>query len=79
MNDETKISCEEALERLFDYLDQHLDDAHRHEMEAHLSVCRSCYSRVEFEQRLQRNLRDTGAEAAPQSLHDRVAGLMKRF
>ena len=79
MNDTTKINCEEALERLFDYLDQNLEDGRRHEMEVHLSVCRSCYSRVEFEQRLQRNLRETGEQTAPRSLQDRVAGLMKRF
>ena len=79
MSKDTKISCEEALERLFDYLDRNLDDGHRHEMETHLSVCRSCYSRVEFERHLQRNLRETGEQAAPRSLHERVAGLMKRF
>ena len=46
------IDCEEALRRLFEYLDAELHgDPHR-EMEQHLERCRSCFSRAEFEKRL---------------------------
>ncbi len=73
------IACEEALTRLFDYLDKQLDDNQRQEMEHHMSVCRSCYSRVEFETRLQHNLRATGEEPVPERLQQRVHRLIKQY
>lgn len=76
MNDTDNIGCEEALRRLFDYLDRELD-AHAHgEMERHLSRCRSCFSRAEFERRLQQRLRATAAAQAPERLQARVKRLL---
>lgn len=75
----TIIGCEEALRLLFSYLDRELD-AHRHaEVERHLSICRSCYSRAEFEKHLKTRLRDTGSEAVPAALKQRIKKLISSY
>lgn len=70
------IGCEEALRRLFDYLDHELDESRRAEMEQHLKVCRGCYSRVEFEKRLKGRLATVGAEAPPSDFERRIRKLL---
>ena len=73
------IGCEEALRRLFDYLDHELDESRRAEMEQHLKVCRGCYSRVEFEKRLKHRLATVGAEAPSSDLERRIRKLLGNF
>src|SRR5439155_24359279 len=51
MNQARVIDCEEALRRLFEYLDAELHGELEREMAQHLERCRSCFSRVEFEKR----------------------------
>ena len=76
MTETDNISCEEALRRLFDYLDRELD-AHAHgEVEQHLHRCRSCFSRAEFERRLKERLREASQAQAPRRLQARVKRLL---
>lgn len=79
MNEASDISCEEALERVFAYLDHDLDEHARGEMERHLHRCRGCFSRTEFERRLKAQLRDTGRIDAPAALQTRIGQLLRRF
>ncbi|MGH8727352.1 MAG: anti-sigma factor family protein [Burkholderiales bacterium] len=76
----TKIeSCEEALKNLFAYLDQELEEHDREAMDAHLHDCRSCYSRAEFEKRLKTRLAQSGSEAPPVELRERIRKILKQF
>lgn len=76
MDDDKLISCEEAMKRLFEFLDNELDD-HRHdEMEKHISHCRSCYSRSQFEKRLKQRLGEIGHHKASERLHNRIKQLI---
>lgn len=70
------ISCEEALRRLFDYLDRELEPHAHGEMEQHLRRCRSCFSRTEFERRLKQRLRESAQESVPERLQARVKRLL---
>ncbi len=79
MSDIQAIGCEEALRRLFDYLDHELDGSRRAEMEQHLKVCRGCYSRVEFEKRLKHRLATVGAEAPSSDFERRIRKLLGNF
>ena len=79
MKDKPTISCEEALKRVFEYLDHALAEAEHCEIEDHLSVCRGCYSRVEFERRLKDHLRGVGEEKAPPALQQRIRGIVKKY
>ncbi len=79
MSDKQAIDCEEALKRLFEYIDHELN-GHRHEeMEDHLSRCRSCYSRMEFETRLQRHLKSAARQTAPGELQNKIKNLIRKL
>ncbi len=79
MNDIRLINCEEALQRLFDYLDHELDETRHAEMEQHLKICRGCYSRVEFEKRLKVKLSGAGAEKPATEFEQRIRKLIGNF
>lgn len=79
MNDIKLIGCEESLRRLFDYLDHELDGPRHAEMEQHLKICRSCYSRAEFEKRLKARLSGVGAEKPAVEFEHRIRKLLGNF
>jgi anti-sigma factor (TIGR02949 family) len=79
MNQVRAIDCEEALRRLFEYLDAELHgDSHR-EMEQHLERCRSCFSRLEFEKQLKAYTKKLGREEIPPELELRIRKLVDGF
>lgn len=79
MSDIKQIGCEEALRRLFEYLDRELDGARHAEMEQHLHTCRACYSRAEFERHLKGKLGALGKEPSPPEFELRIKNLLRRF
>jgi len=79
MSDIKEIGCDEALHRLFEYLDRELDAARHAEMEQHLHTCRACYSRAEFEKRLKGKLGALSVEQTPSEFAQRIRGLLRRF
>ena len=71
--DPEMVSCEQALRRLFEYLDGELDDGWREGVRTHLEVCRRCYPHLLFEQSFLDLVSRTGrAESAPPGFRDRV-------
>lgn len=74
-----ELSCEELIERLFDYLDRELDERQVAEVERHLEKCRDCCSRAEFEKRLRARVEASGTVTAPPRLRQRVRRLLDRF
>ena len=73
------IDCEEALRRLFEYLDAELHAEPRHEMEQHLERCRGCFSRLEFEKRLKAYTAELGREPVPPALEARIHHVLDSF
>jgi anti-sigma factor (TIGR02949 family) len=73
------IGCNEALTHLLEYLDQELKGVKGREVKHHIDLCRSCFSRAEFEQRLKDRLRDAGHGTAGQEFEQRIKTLLKRF
>jgi anti-sigma factor (TIGR02949 family) len=73
------VGCEEALAHLLEYLDQELGASRHHEVEHHLEVCKSCFSRAEFERRLKTKLREAGRQPAGEAFHERIKTLLRRF
>lgn len=43
------LSCEEVVDRLFEYLDGELEDLESQQVKDHLEACKRCYPRAEFE------------------------------
>jgi anti-sigma factor (TIGR02949 family) len=74
-----KISCEEALQHLYEHLDRALNATDAVEMEHHIETCRGCFSRLEFEKRLKERLAAIGREQAPEELQRRLQDMLQRF
>jgi mycothiol system anti-sigma-R factor len=79
MNDLRTIDCEEALRRLFDYLDAELHGEPEREMQQHLERCRTCFSRLEFEKRLKAHVGELCSESVPKELQERIRNVLDRF
>lgn len=73
------IDCEEVIEQLFAFLDRELDDRQQQRIERHLSHCRDCFTRAEFERRLRARIREASEAKAPERLHRRIQDLLNEF
>lgn len=50
------ITCKEAVDRLWEYLDRSLDHIDEAALDAHLGVCRHCCGELEFSRRVRARL-----------------------
>jgi len=57
------IECEQALARIFEFIDDELSAPQREAIQEHLHTCKSCFSRAEFERRLKEKLGGLHGEA----------------
>jgi mycothiol system anti-sigma-R factor len=73
------IGCEAALRHLLEYLDQELEEGTKQEIEHHLDLCKSCFSRAEFERRLKDRLHEVGRESVPDTLRARIKSILNRL
>jgi len=73
------IGCQEALKHLLAYLDQELGEVKHLEVDHHLEICRTCFSRAEFEKSLKTRLREAGRGAVRASFEKRIKTLFGRF
>jgi anti-sigma factor (TIGR02949 family) len=76
MTPEHRITCEEALRFLAAFIDGELKPARHEEVQRHLSHCRSCWSRAEFERRLKARIGELSHELVPTELEERIARLL---
>jgi anti-sigma factor (TIGR02949 family) len=70
------IDCEQALARIFEFIDHELNAHEREAMQEHLHTCKSCFSRAEFERRLKHKLTGLRDEADP-AAKTRIEKLIK--
>ena len=73
------IDCEQALRKLFDFIDHELDDDERDAVQRHLSTCRSCYSRANFERRLKDKLHELRHDEPGPDAEERIRRLLRSF
>ena len=76
---EKTITCEEALQLLAAHLDGELEDDGRHDVETHLALCRSCFSRAEFEGRLKAQLGTLREQPSQAAFEARIRALIGQF
>ena len=74
-----ELDCEEVLKRLFEFIDHELAGEEHNALERHLRMCRSCFSRVEFERQLKTKLRALGTDETPNSTRGRITSLIQSF
>lgn len=73
------ISCEEAVQRIFPYIDEYLQGTSRRELEHHLETCRHCFDRTEFEKLLKSRLRNLNVRHKPNLLQKRIEEIIDQF
>jgi mycothiol system anti-sigma-R factor len=74
-----RFDCEEALPRLYRFIDEELS---MHELEAmrdHLDGCDNCAYEHEVRTKLKSVIREACLEMAPQSLRDKVTGRLSEL
>lgn len=74
-----QIDCELALKKIFEFIDHELGDDERATMQHHLHTCKSCFSRMEFEQRLKQKIGALRDEQPSATVSERINGLLKNF
>jgi mycothiol system anti-sigma-R factor len=71
------ISCGEALEKVYEYLDGELDGATNRDVQHHFSVCKRCYPHLQLEERFLDLLHESKEEVTmPAHLKDQVLELL---
>jgi anti-sigma factor (TIGR02949 family) len=79
MSDSKPITCDEALRMLAAFLDGELHLETGKAVSQHLEVCRSCFSRSEFERRLKGEMNRLGREEITPGFEERVRRLLGSF
>jgi anti-sigma factor (TIGR02949 family) len=79
MDDLNMMTCEEAMRSLAAYLDDELAGGEQQSIRRHLEVCRSCYSRAEFERRLKFEVSKLRKDEVPVGFEQRVRRLLQSF
>ena len=59
-------NCDEAMERLYEYLDEEMDDATAEGIRSHLDDCGGCHDSFDFERRLKVVVRERLSEEVPE-------------
>jgi mycothiol system anti-sigma-R factor len=70
------ITCEEAVRRLWEYLDGTLGEAEHEAIEQHLRFCRRCCGEVEFAEELRKFLRAAADIELPDDVRARLAATL---
>lgn len=69
--------CQEAVQRLTEYLSQELQEDEAEKVNQHLRRCRGCFARFHFEETLLRTIRERAEQVrAPGSLRDKILNLV---
>lgn len=67
------IDCAGVLERLYEYIDQELDDAELMEkIRVHLEICQRCYPRFQFEKTFLEFVAELARTKAPPELKRKI-------
>lgn len=76
----TPISCQEALERLYEYLDGELTPESAEQVRRHVEICDACYPEVKFTTEFRDALHRAahGQPASPDSLRQKVGELLEK-
>ena len=67
-----KHECEEALDRLFEFIDGELTPAELEQVTSHLKDCPPCEAERKLNEKIKTRVAATGGECAPETLRVRV-------
>lgn len=73
------VSCKEALERIYEYLDGELDGVSSEQVEEHFKLCARCYPHLRLEERFRARVREAlSRPSVPGGLERRVLDVLDR-
>jgi mycothiol system anti-sigma-R factor len=64
--------CAEVLDRVFDFIDNELKTADRHEIQEHLDECLPCLQKYDLERTVKALVARSCSEHAPETLREKV-------
>jgi len=67
-----KHECEEALDRLFEFIDGELTPAELEQVTSHLKDCPPCEAERKLNEKIKTRVAATGGECAPETLRVKV-------
>ena len=71
------MTCQEAVSKLYEYLDKELDQITASKVEKHLRLCRLCCDNYELEKSMKKLLRESCVdEKAPPFLKDKIVKIL---
>lgn len=73
------ITCAEAVEQLWAYLDGVVDEPSRAAIDEHLSFCRRCCGEAEFAAELRSFMAAQAAEELPADARERLSSTLDRL
>jgi mycothiol system anti-sigma-R factor len=69
--------CNDAVERLYHFLDGELDDARRADIQHHLDECLPCLEAFDFEAELRQVIAQKCRDQVPDHLRQRIAEALR--
>jgi len=69
--------CEEALDRLFEYIDGELTPAELEQVSSHLKECPPCEAERQLNEKIKSRVSATGGECAPEALRARIVSTIQ--
>jgi anti-sigma factor (TIGR02949 family) len=66
------VNCEQALGKLFEFLDAELPEADGDAIRAHLAYCEPCLAEYDIEEHVRALVKRSCSECAPVELHVRI-------
>jgi len=73
-------NCDQVLEHIYDIINNNkMTPELSGEVRQHLSLCRACYSKLEFEQRLMDRLKAANKCICPDSLKNKIKSIVENF
>lgn len=79
MGDLKKITCEDVVANLLDYLDHEVDGSLERGIARHVEQCRSCCSRADFELALRQRIGEAVPQEPPDNLRKRIDKIINEF
>jgi len=78
MSEPARLTCQEAFERLEDFVDRELNPEELRQVEAHLETCAGCAPHFEFEEQVLDGIRrQVRRIQAPTGLLDRILSRLR--
>ena len=73
------LTCEEAVRLIATFIDRELGESEAAQVHEHIEHCKTCYSRVEFEQKLKSQLTSLRTAAVSTDLAERIRGILHNY